>query len=197
MSRKYTVVELKKICKTKGIKGYSRMKKAELMKHCLKKTPSPQKKKIVKKKKSPKKRSSPRGVLDSDVMGIITGFAKEDESMKKRRVILKEASKKLKKHIKDKRDFNKEITDNNKKINQTDEHKYYLLGHKLEFERTKYERIKKKYQALVKTKKQLQKASLTELREWAKAMKVPIKLTKTKKAKILAAVNEMAEELGI
>ena len=37
MSKKYTVVELKKICKTKGISGYSKMKKEELIKHCVKK----------------------------------------------------------------------------------------------------------------------------------------------------------------
>lgn len=30
----YTVVQLKKICKNKGIKGYSKMKKAELIKYC-------------------------------------------------------------------------------------------------------------------------------------------------------------------
>ncbi len=47
---KYTVAELKKICKSKGIKGYSKMKKAELMKHCLK-SKSPAKKKTPKKKK--------------------------------------------------------------------------------------------------------------------------------------------------
>lgn len=35
MNKKYTVVELRKICKNKGIKGYSKMKKAELMKYCL------------------------------------------------------------------------------------------------------------------------------------------------------------------
>ena len=35
MSAKYTVVELRKICKSKGIKGYSKMKKAELLKHCV------------------------------------------------------------------------------------------------------------------------------------------------------------------
>jgi hypothetical protein len=36
MSKKYTVVELKKICKSKGIKGYGKMRKAELLKVCLK-----------------------------------------------------------------------------------------------------------------------------------------------------------------
>ncbi len=62
MSKKYTVVELKKICKSKGIKGYSKLRKAELMKHCLKsKSPAKKsppkkiKKKIVKKKKPKKK----------------------------------------------------------------------------------------------------------------------------------------------
>lgn len=37
MSKKYTVKELKKICKEKGIKGYSKLRKAELLKYCLKK----------------------------------------------------------------------------------------------------------------------------------------------------------------
>ncbi len=58
MSKKYTVIKLKKICKSKGIKGYSKMKKAELMKHCLQKTPvkkSPLKKKVPKKKALKKK----------------------------------------------------------------------------------------------------------------------------------------------
>lgn len=36
MDKKYTVIELRKICKEIGIKGYSKMKKEELMKHCLK-----------------------------------------------------------------------------------------------------------------------------------------------------------------
>ena len=57
MSKKITVVELKKICKRKGIKGYSKMKKATLLKHC-KKSPSPKKpspKKPSPAKKSPKK----------------------------------------------------------------------------------------------------------------------------------------------
>jgi hypothetical protein len=62
MSKNYTVVELKKICKDKGIKGYSKMRKAELMKHCLekksiKKTPVKKtvvKKKVVKKNKEDK-----------------------------------------------------------------------------------------------------------------------------------------------
>ena len=33
--KKYTIPQLIKICKSKGIKGYSKMRKAELMKHCL------------------------------------------------------------------------------------------------------------------------------------------------------------------
>lgn len=32
---KYTVIQLKKICKEKGIKGYSKMRKAELIKYCV------------------------------------------------------------------------------------------------------------------------------------------------------------------
>jgi len=35
MSQKYTVVELRKLCKEKGLKGYSKMKKDELMKLCF------------------------------------------------------------------------------------------------------------------------------------------------------------------
>jgi hypothetical protein len=55
MSKKYTVIQLKKICKEKGIKGYSKMKKAELMKHCLdKKSVSPRKSPLQKQKKSPR-----------------------------------------------------------------------------------------------------------------------------------------------
>ena len=33
--KKYTVIELKKMCKDKGIKGYSKLRKKELMKKCL------------------------------------------------------------------------------------------------------------------------------------------------------------------
>ena len=61
MTTKYTVAELKKICKNNGIKGYSKMKKAELMTHCLNdnsQIPNSKKivKKIIKKKKSPVKK---------------------------------------------------------------------------------------------------------------------------------------------
>jgi DNA ligase-1 len=35
MFKKYTVIELRKICKKKGIKGYSKMKKDELINHCF------------------------------------------------------------------------------------------------------------------------------------------------------------------
>jgi len=52
-----TVVELKKICKEKGIKGYSKMRKSELLKICLKKTSTKKpikKRKIVKKSKKQK-----------------------------------------------------------------------------------------------------------------------------------------------
>ena len=34
-NKKYTVIELKKICKDKGIKKYSQLKKKELIKKCL------------------------------------------------------------------------------------------------------------------------------------------------------------------
>ncbi len=64
MSKKYTVVELKKICKSKGIKGYSKMKKAELMKHCLKsKSPAKSPPKKISKKKIVKKPKTYSDVL--------------------------------------------------------------------------------------------------------------------------------------
>lgn len=66
MSIKYTVVELRKICKSKGIRGYSKMKKDELIKVCLgeiKKTPikktSIKKTSIKKSKKSSLKKTAP------------------------------------------------------------------------------------------------------------------------------------------
>ena len=45
---KYTVVQLRKICKEKGIKGYSKLKKAELLKHCLGEKPVSIKKEMPK-----------------------------------------------------------------------------------------------------------------------------------------------------
>ena len=232
MSKKYTVIELRKICKSKGIKGYSKLKKAELMKHCLKsiskkpKSISKKPKKIVKKKKSLPKRKkrvlpsfvkrankrSSHTVLDKDVLGIITGYAKEDEITKYRRKQIKEAKNKLDKLLKNKRDFDKEIKENNYKIavyilkkkngklSQEEEiihHKLYNAGIKIESDRSKYIREKSKYQALLKTGKQLQKASIKELKGWAKIMKVPVKLTKTKKSKILSAINKVVDELNI
>ncbi len=52
MFKKYTVKELKQICREKGIKGYSKLRKAELMKHCLENI---EKKKIPKKVKTQEK----------------------------------------------------------------------------------------------------------------------------------------------
>jgi DNA ligase-1 len=54
---KHTVVELRKICKEKGIKGYSKLKKSELIKLCLTpskpKTPTPKPKTPTPKSKTP------------------------------------------------------------------------------------------------------------------------------------------------
>ena len=50
MLKKISIVELKKICKKNGIKGYSKMKKAELEKVCLKLVSSKKQDKIKKQK---------------------------------------------------------------------------------------------------------------------------------------------------
>ena len=104
-SKKYTVVELKKICKSKGIKGYSKMNKAELMKLCLKsKTPARKKrvlpkfvtgkspkvskkvskkvpKKKVQKKKSPGVKSITRA-LPKDIRNIVKEQVRGKEYLK-------------------------------------------------------------------------------------------------------------------
>tara|TARA_B100001971_G_C18106058_1_gene491563 strand:- start:52 stop:930 length:879 start_codon:yes stop_codon:yes gene_type:complete len=54
--KKYTVIELKKMCKHKGIKGYSKLRKKELMKKCLglpppSETPKKKKKRLTEKYK--------------------------------------------------------------------------------------------------------------------------------------------------
>jgi len=64
MSKTYTVAELKKICKEKGIKGYSKMNKSQLMKQCTgSKTPA---------KKSPR--------MITPLKDLIKGYAKSKES---------------------------------------------------------------------------------------------------------------------
>ena len=72
--KKMTVTELKKICKSKGVKGYSKMKKAELVKVCLK-TMSP-----TKKTKTPAKKTQKGGsplFIPDDLKNIITRMTKE------------------------------------------------------------------------------------------------------------------------
>jgi len=102
MSKKYTVAELKKICKEKGIKGYSKLKKAELMKHCLKtKTPI---KKIQNKKVNEKKI---RKILEEystieepekkTYKKIISSMKKDKDEMIDWEFLLEDSIKKLKK----------------------------------------------------------------------------------------------------
>ena len=87
MSKKLTVVQIKKICKEKGIKGYSKMKKAELEKVCLGK--SPVKKESVKKTKKTKKtkKGSPSveslvKTLPKELKGIIKDMAVKPKKYK-------------------------------------------------------------------------------------------------------------------
>lgn len=53
-----TVIELKAECKKRGLKGYSKLNKNELIK-ILEKKPEPKKKQVVKKKPEPKKKFPP------------------------------------------------------------------------------------------------------------------------------------------
>lgn len=94
MSKKYTVAELKKICKEKGIKGYGKLKKEQLMKHCLKEK-TPAKKTPVKKtpaKKTPVKKSpSVKSIvkkMPKDLKGIIKGMVKDVEITDEKRETL-------------------------------------------------------------------------------------------------------------
>lgn len=86
MSKNYTVVQLTKICKEKGIKGYSKLNKAQLMKQCLdSKTPvkkTPKSKTPAKKtplRKTPKSKKPAMDDLPSELEGIITGMKKDME----------------------------------------------------------------------------------------------------------------------
>jgi len=90
MSKNYTVVQLVKICKEKGIKGYSNMNKSQLMKHCLgsktpvKKTPkskTPAKKTPV--RKTPKSKKPAMDDLPTELEDIITGMKKDMEYVEK------------------------------------------------------------------------------------------------------------------
>ena len=53
-AKKMSVAELKKLCKQKGVKGYSKMNKSQLEKACLSKTPTPKPTKMVLMKQAPK-----------------------------------------------------------------------------------------------------------------------------------------------
>ena len=81
MTTKLTVSQLKKMCKKKGIKGYSKMKKAELMKICLvdnKQETKPKKviKKVVK-KVSPKKEAPTQVKSNSNLLSRVEEMVKD------------------------------------------------------------------------------------------------------------------------
>ena len=76
-----TVKELKKMCKEKGIKGYSRWKKAELMENCYD-TPKPKTPKRKKRKiKTPKPEKLSDIFPEQGIVNIIDGYVKDMEKL--------------------------------------------------------------------------------------------------------------------
>jgi hypothetical protein len=85
-----TIPELKKLAKSMKLKGYSKLKKQELINLIHNKG-----------EKTPKKTTPPK-ILNKDVFGIIMEYAKEDKINKDRRKQIKYAKENLKKHLKKK-----------------------------------------------------------------------------------------------
>jgi 2-iminoacetate synthase ThiH len=165
-----TVAELKKKAKSMKLRGYSKLKKQELIDFIYKN-----------KKKTPTK-TSPQTILNKDVLGIIMDYA-EDKLNDDRRKQIKYAKKNLEKHLKKKDDFTL-LKLRSKGL------MYYQIIDNI----NKYNRKTRELVALSKTREQLQKASVKELREWIKVLKVG-QVGRLKKPVLLKMVNKTLDEL--